>query len=141
VRDAQAQAACEAKKTHRRALRAEGKKPRGVEPQPPQKGPKYKDQINLTDGASRIMPTGHGFVQGFNAQAAVDTETMLVMAAHLTKEVNDKRQLQPMLDPLEKLPDALGSVSTLLADHGYFSRDNVEGCAKRKVTPLIALGR
>lgn len=87
------------------------------------------------------MPAGNEFIQGFNAQAAVDTETMLVMATHVTQDVNDKRQLQPMLDQLEKLPDALGSVTTLLADNGYFSRDNVEICAQRNITPLIALGR
>ena len=141
ARDAEAEAAYEEKKARREALKAAGKKPRGAEPKPPETGPKDKDQINLTDEESRIMPAGSGFVQGFNAQAAVDTETMLVMAAHVTQDVNDKRQLQPMLDQLEKLPDALGSVTTVLADNGYFSRDNVESCAKRNVTPLIALGR
>lgn len=66
---------------------------------------------------------------------------MLVMAAHVTQDVNDKRQLLPMLDQLEKLPYALDSESTVLADNGYFSRDNVKDCAKRNVTLLIALGR
>jgi hypothetical protein len=141
VRDAEAEAAYQEKKAGREALKAEGKKPRGKEPKPPETGPRDKDQINLTDEESRIMPTANGFIQGFNAQAAVATETMLVMAAHVTQEVNDKRQLQPMLDQLEKLPDVLGIVTALLADHGYFSRDNVEACTKRDVTPFIALGR
>ena len=79
-RDSEAEAAYEEKKARRDALRAEGNKPRGKEPKPPEAGPKDKDQVNLTDEESRIMPTANGFVQGFNAQAAVDTETMLVMA-------------------------------------------------------------
>jgi hypothetical protein len=41
--------------------------------------PKDKDQVNLTDEESRIMPiSGGGFEQGYNAQASVDNETMLV---------------------------------------------------------------
>lgn len=140
-RDSEAEAAYEEKKARRDALRAEGSKPRGNDPHPPKTGPKDKDQVNLTDEESRIMPTANGFVQGFNAQAAVDTETMLVMATHVTQDVNDKRQLQPMLDQLAELPEALGVVDTLLADNGYFSRDNVEACTKQGVTPLIAMGR
>ena len=71
-RDREAAAAYEEKKARRDALRAEGNKPRGEEPKPPETGPKGKDQVNLTDEESRIMPTANGFVQGFNAQAAVD---------------------------------------------------------------------
>jgi hypothetical protein len=72
---------------------AEGKKPRRAEPKPKpsETGPKHKDQINLTEEESRIMPAGNEFLQGFNAQAVVHTETMLVMAAHATQDVNDKR--------------------------------------------------
>jgi transposase len=53
---------------------ATGKKPRGPEPKPPEPGPQKKDQVNLTDEESRIMPSSDkGFVQAYNAQAAVDT--------------------------------------------------------------------
>lgn len=141
LRDAEAEAAYQEKKARREAPKAAGKRPRGPAPTPPETGPRDQDQINLTDEESRIMPTAHGFIQGFNAQAAVDTETLLVMAAHVTQAVNDKRQLQPMLDQLETLPDPLGVVTTILADSGYFSRDNVEACTARAVTPLIAPAR
>ena len=46
-----------------------------------------------------------------------------------------------MLDELGALPEALGTAETLLADNGYFSQDNVQACADRDITPLIALGR
>jgi hypothetical protein len=56
-----------------------GKKPRGIPPAPPTPGPRAEDQINLTDPDSRILPAaGGGFEQSYNAQAAVDTDTMLV---------------------------------------------------------------
>jgi transposase len=68
-----------------------GKKPGGKPPTAPTPGPKDSDQINLTDEESRIMPvSGGGFEQAFNAQAAVDTESMLVVATGLTQAPNDK---------------------------------------------------
>ena len=55
-----------------------GKKPRGKPPTPPTGGPRAKDQVNLTDPDSRIMPeSGGGFEQSYNAQAAVDTGSMV----------------------------------------------------------------
>jgi hypothetical protein len=70
----------------REAKRQAGKRPRGPDPQPPAQGPKAADQVNLTDPDSRIMKaTGKGFEQAYNAQAAVDTATMLVVGQHLTQ--------------------------------------------------------
>ena len=61
---------------------ATGKKPGGKPPQPPVEGPLPKDQINLTDEESRIMPVaGGGFEQCYNAQAAVAADSLLVVAA------------------------------------------------------------
>jgi transposase len=136
------------KVARREAQRAAGQKPRGKEPKAPDpKGsgaetrPKAKDQINLTDEESRIMPSHEGFVQAYNGQAAVDVDSMLIVAATLTQHTNDKQQVEPMLDELAKLPPALGKPGTLLADNGYFSQGNVKTCAARSITPLIALGR
>lgn len=140
-RDEQAERAYEEKVARREAQRAAGKKPKGREPQAPKKGPQAKDQIKLTDEESRMMPSAQGFVQGYNAQAAVDADTMLVLAATVTQEPNDKQQVEPMLEELAALPEALGQAEILLADNGYFSQDNVEACADRAITPLIAVGR
>src|SRR3954452_11634191 len=46
-----------------------------------------------------------------------------------------------MLEKLEKLPDALGAIETLLADTGYFSEANVQACVAAEIDPLIAMGR
>ncbi len=141
VRDALQQQDYAEKLARRAAQRQAGQKPRGQEPQPPTTGPQAKDQINLTDEESRIMPSAQGFVQGYNGQAAVAAETMLVIATTLTQATNDKQQLEPILKELDALPDGWGAVATLLADNGYFSQANVKACLDQGMTPLIALGR
>ena len=142
-RFAREQAEHQAKLAARKAkTEATGKNPRGKPPQPPVAGPLPTDQVNLTDEASRIMPmAGGGFEQCYNAQAVVAEGSLLVVAADVVQAVNDKQQLQPMLNKVAVLPDALGKAGTLLADNGYFSAANVTACAAAAVTPLIAMGR
>ena len=88
------------------------------------------------------MPApGGGFEQSYNAQAAVDTDTMLVVATGVTQATNDKQQLVPMLKALAELPAELGSVRELLADAGYFSEANTDACVQACIEPLLAPGR
>ena len=142
-RDAQEKADFEAKIKAREDMTARtGKKPGGKLPAPPRSGVRPTDQINLTDADSRIMPTtGKGFEQSYNAQAAVDTQSMLVVATNIAQVATDKQQVEPMLDALADLPEELGSVEQLLTDNGYFSAANVEHCVKAKIEPLLAAGR
>ena len=119
-----------------------GRKPGGRPPQPPTAGPGPTDQVNLTDPDSRVMPVaGGGFEQAYNAQAAVATGSLLVVANDVVQAANDKRQIEPALAKLGRLPTALGKAETLLADGGYFSEANVEACAAAQIAPLIAPGR
>ena len=119
-----------------------GKKPGGKPPAPPTADPGAKDQINLTDQDSRIMPVaGGGFEQAYNAQAAVAAGSMLVVGHDVVQAANDKQQIEPMLGRFGRLPAALGTLETLLADSGYFSAANVTACADAKIAPLIAMGR
>ena len=121
---------------------ATGKKPGGKPSQPPVEGPLPTDQINLTDEESRIMPVaGGGFEQCYNAQAAVAADSLLIVAQNVVQAVNDKQQIEPMLNQIHALPDELGEVDTLLADTGYFSAANVSACAAAGIDPLIAMGR
>lgn len=122
--------------------KATGKKPRGRPPAPPTVGPAPTDQVNLTDPDSRIMPVADGgFEQCYNAQAAVAAGSLLIVAADVVQAPNDKQQLEPVLDQLGALPEALGDVDTLLADTGYFSDANVNACVAAGIDPLIAMGR
>lgn len=88
------------------------------------------------------MPVaGGGFDQCYNAQAAVATGSLLIVANDLTQAANDKQQLAPMIDQLKALPKKLGRVRRALADSGYLSEANVEHCAAAKIEPLIAMKR
>ena len=131
--ESQAKAAAEAKASEAQAKLKErakkedetGKKPRGkppAVPNPEEAKPDPKAQRNFTDPESRIMPDGANkgsFIQGYNAQIAVDGEAQIIVAAELTQETNDKRQLVPMS---EKVIENMGRLAdTLSADAGYFS--------------------
>lgn len=119
-----------------------GKKPGGKPPKPPTPGVKDSDQINLTDEESRIMPvSGGGFEQAYNAQAAVDAETMLVVATGVTQAPNDLQQVEPMLATLQAQAETLGPVEGLIADTGYCSQKNIQACEAAGITPLIAVAR
>jgi len=137
------QAEYQAKQAARQAkIEATGKKPGGKEPKPPQAGPRPDDQINLTDEDSRIMKVaGGGFEQSYNAQALVDTESLLVRVPRVTQAANDKAQLTPMIAQVQSLPAGLNAPARLLADNGYFSETNVIACQDAQIEPLIALKR
>ena len=118
-----------------------GKKPAGKRPKAPEPGPKASDQINLTDEESRIMPVaGGGFEQAYNAQAAVDAATMLVVATRVTQAPNDKEQVTPMLDTL-MAQEMLDALECLIADTGFCSEKNIQACEMARLVPLIALAR
>lgn len=145
--EARVQEQQDAEYQHKFAARAEqenriGKKPPGRPPAPPSGAVEDKQQINLTDEDSRIMPVaGGGFDQCYNAQAAVATGSLLIVANDLTQAANDKQQLAPMIDKLKALPRKLGRVRRALADSGYLSEANVEHCAQAAIEPLIAMKR
>ncbi len=137
------QAEYEAKMAARAAKeKATGKKPGGKPPQPPESGPRDDDQINLTDEESRIMKVaGGGFEQCYNAQAVVDTESMLILAPHVTQASNDKEQVEPMVEKVQANPEGLNRPATWLADTGYYSEKNVATCVAAGIEPLIAVKR
>ena len=131
-------------KMDKRAAKEEetGKKPGGRPPTPPVAGTRDTEQINLTDEESRIMPlSGGGFEQAYNAQAAVDAGSMLVVATGVTQAPNDKEQVAPMLHTLQAQAAQLGTVKTLIADTGYCSEKNLVACEQANITPLIAVAR
>ena len=126
-------------KLKRRQDKAEqsGKKARGRTPKPPLEGPCDKDQVNFTDGESRIMPSAEGFVQAYNAQAAVAIDSHLIVENHLSQQPNDKQEIAPALERLNALENCLGKPESVLADAGYFSADNVQRCEAGEITPYL----
>jgi transposase len=106
--------------------------------------PEDKDQYNFTDPESRIMKSGDGFVQGFNAQAAVEPQLLLIVGQSVTEATNDKKQLKPMVELIEQQsgqrPEAI------LADNGYCSEENLAHLEstdqpERKIAGFIATGK
>ncbi len=76
--------------------RKTGNKPRGKAPKPPSPEPQGKDQVNLTDEDSRIMPgSGKEFNQSYNCQGAVEIKSMLIVENHVSQKPNDKQELKP----------------------------------------------
>lgn len=115
-------------------------KPRGKAPKPPTPGPQDKDQYNFTDPESRIMKnsTDAGFDQQYNAQAAVDQGSLLIVATGLSNHPNDKAEALPTLDALA--PE-LGQPAAAALDNGFFSEANIAGMETRGIEPYIATGR
>ncbi|OGV71619.1 MAG: transposase [Lentisphaerae bacterium RIFOXYA12_64_32] len=122
-----------------------GKKAGGHDPKvpdPEQAKPEAKAQRNFTDPESRIMLDGANkgsFIQAYNAQAAVDSQTQVIVAAEITQAANDSQQLAPMIGQvianMGRKPEAVS------ADAGYWSEANVTGEGVAGIDLHIATGR
>ena len=89
--------------------------------------PAEKAQRNFTDPQSRIMmdKSSNSFVQAYSCQAAVDGKAQVIVAAEVTQETNDSRQLHPMLESLKANMD--GQLPRhLTADSGYYNGEQVQ---------------
>ncbi len=120
--------------------RTTGHRPRGRAPTPPVPGPRAKDQYNFTDPDSRIMknPTDQGFDQDYNAQVAVDQDSLLIVGSALSNHPNDSHEAEPTL---AAIPPDLGTPNAAALDHGYWGPATLEACADRDIEPYIATGR
>ena len=141
--EAEAKAAAEAKAKEQAAAeerrKAEGRKRRGKPPAQPSAEPDPKAQKNFTDPESRIMKTKDGFIQGYNAQAAVDAAAQVIVAHGLDARQSDQHHLAPIADAIKA---NLGRKPTQLsADAGYCSDANLVALEDRAIDAYIAPGR
>ena len=115
-------------------------KPRpGRVPKHPPGQPKPKAQRNFTDPESRIMKGRDGFVQAYNAQAAVDADAQIIVAHRLTNNGSDQDALLPLLDAIAETTGEMPN--EVSADNGFCSEANLEGLIDRKVRGYVAAGR
>ena len=139
-------AEAEARIAERREQEAQtGKRAGGRDPKvpdPEQAVPEAKAQRNFTDPESRIMVDGANkgaFIQAYNAQAAVDSQSQVIVAAEITQQANDSGQLVPMLEQVKantgRKPEAVS------ADAGYWSEDNICNEHVAGIELYIATGR
>ena len=141
--EAEAKAAAEEEMRRRQkaeAMRkAQGRKKNGRTPKPPKAEPDGKSQRNFTDPDSRILKTRDGYIQGYNAQAAVDATAQIIVAHGLTQSTSDQDQLAPLIEGvranLGKNPEEVS------ADAGYCSRANIRSLVRRRIAGYIATGR
>jgi hypothetical protein len=118
---------------------AEGRKKNGKTPTPPKQEPEGKTQRNFTDPESRVLLTKDGYIQGYNAQAAVDAEAQIIVAHGLTQSMSDQDQLVALVDGIKK---NLGrKPKEASADAGYCSEANLGALADRGIGAYIATGR
>ena len=111
----------------------------GRPPDPYQPPATPAGKINLTDPDSRNVKTSRGWVQGYNAQAAVTAE-QIVIAAEVTVDSPDFGHLEPMVDASERELTAIG-IETLpevvLADAGYWHHVQMDAIVNRGMQVLI----
>jgi len=111
----------------------------GRTPKHPPGQPEPKSQRNFTDPESRIMKGRDGFVQAYNAQAAVDADAQIIMAHRLTNNGSDQDALLALLDAVAEntgeMPDEVS------ADNGFCSEANLDGLIARTVRGYVAAGR
>ena len=131
--EAEAQAAAADKPSSR------GKDPPGPPPGKACPGVRPGAQRNFTDPQSRIMKTKDGFIQGFNAQAAVDATAQVIVAEMVSDQASDCPHLEALVEQITtNLAVAPAQVS---ADAGYCSEDNLVALETRNIDAYIATGR
>jgi transposase len=91
----------------------------------PKEEPAPKAQRNFTDPDSRIMIDGatKGFVQSYNAQAAVDDAHQIIVATYVTQAAPDAEQLAPVIAAVKANTGELPKIVS--ADAGYFSQSAI----------------
>ena len=99
-----------------------------------------KKQISFADPDARCFAKpGDGTRYVYNAQAAVDMDSQIIVANHIEDSVSDAHAAAPILERLEQEQGQLPE--TLVADAGYGNQDTLESCRQRGVTPVCATGR
>jgi len=138
----QAKAALEAQVRHRQQSKTDddddSDEHAAVDSDRPPPTPEDRAQRNFTDPESRILKDSatKAFVQAYNCQTAVEDTTQVIVAADTTQQANDKQQIAPMTEQVQKNTAKLPR--EVSADAGYFSKANVEHLTNSGIDPYIA---
>jgi transposase len=132
----------ERQRRDKKATKRGGPSKDGGKPEPAKAVPDDKTQYNFTDPTTHIMKANNkGFDQCGNAQAAVDRENQIILAADVTNEPNDKRQFKPMVKQTKRNVGRGQRIGRLSSDTGYFSEENAEWAEQQELDAYIATGR
>jgi transposase len=97
-------------------------------PKPYQPPETPQGEVNLTDPDARVMRAFRGYVQGYNAQAAVN-ESQIVLAAEVTVDTGDFSHLEPMITAVVRELQHAGIEETpgvAVADAGYWNEQHMD---------------
>jgi transposase len=130
-----AKAALEAEAAQTETARDDDRPP----PDAPPPTPPDKAQRNFTDPDSRIMKGPDGFVQAYNAQAAVDAESQVIVAQHVTAQGTDAAQFEPLVGQIKA--NTGRQAAEVSADAGYCSEHNLRIAQQRHIRAYVATGR
>ena len=139
IREAKAALEAEAKAEAESKTKQPKKYRGGRKPKTPPGEPKASAQRNFTDPESRIMKSKDGFIQGYNAQAAVDAGHQVIVAQAITQNAADSGQLVPLVDAIKA--NTGRKPREVSADVGYCSEANLEALDARRIRGYIATGR
>jgi hypothetical protein len=116
-----------------------GMQERGNRKTSPSDTPPDKAQRNFTDGDSRIMPSGGGFIAGYNGQIAVDAAHQIIVAQRLATNPADYAALIPLIDQART---TLGrKPHEVSGDSGFATEANLAAMAERRITAYLSPGR
>jgi transposase len=123
-----------------RGISRDGRRFGGDPPSPHQVPDTPAGKINTTDPDSRLLKApGIGYVQGYNAQAAVN-EQQIVLAAEISVESPDFGRLEPMVDATACELERAGITDAppvVVADAGYWHHEQMDNLAADGIQVLI----
>jgi transposase len=125
---------------YERGVLERGRKAMGSGPAPYTPPARPEGRLNTTDPDAKRMKQGRAFLPAYNAQA-VATEHQIVIAAELTTDGGDFKQLCPMVAAAERELERAGvrqGPKVVLADAGYWSNGHIDASRERGIVPLVA---
>ena len=121
------------KRQERRIAEEKGEKPKSKTKQ--RTAPPEDKQYNFTDPDSGMMRTQNGYIQGYNAQAAVDSKKHIIVACDISDEKNDLNELIPLVKQIKK--NCNQQAKEISADSGYCSHENLKALKENKIYGYI----
>jgi transposase len=140
LRQAKAELEAEAKaEAERRKQEDEKKLPKNRARKPIPEVPEETAKRNLTDSDSRLLKTSHGYIQGYNAQVAVDADSQVIVAEMVTNQRTDSIHFIPLVKQTER--NTTDAVCELSSDSGYYSELNLEALESQGIRGYVGCGR
>ena len=98
-----------------------------------------KKQISFADTDARIMGKNGSFDYQYNGQISVDQDNQIIVGQHLSQNANDKKEMEPALEEIQKTTNRLPS--KLSSDNGYMSGDNLEALKSADLDAYVATNK